>query len=139
MSEQHPSSPTNAEDRKAAAALSSLDAQHQSSDEDDHAHGSKPSKQAATIDQEALERAISRLEMSSKSKGLPERGGKDEGGRGKGKATVGDGGDVAEEEAKKKIRVDAGDVALLVRSFLGSIVSRLIIAEVLICGCCCCV
>jgi hypothetical protein len=77
--------------------------------------------------------------MSSKSKGLPERGGKDEGGRGKGKATVGDGGDVAEEEAKKKIRVDAGDVALLVRSFLGSIVSRLIIAEVLICGCCCCV
>ena len=95
--------PTNAEDRKAAAALSSLDAQHHS-DEDDE-HGSKPSKQAANIDQEALGRAISRIEVSSKGK---ERKGDE--GRGKGKAVDGD----AEEEAKKKVKVDAGDVALLV-------------------------
>lgn len=107
MSEPLPSLPSqappiNAEDRKAAAALSSLDAQHQS-DEDD-AHGSKPSKQAANIDQEALVRAISRLELSAKAN---ER--KDEG-RGKGKAIDGD----VEDEARKKVKVDPGDVMLLV-------------------------
>lgn len=94
--------PTNAEDRKAAAALSSLDAQHET-DEDDE-HGSKPSKQATNIDQEALGRAISRLEVSSKEK---ER--KDEG-RGKGKAVDED----IEEEARKKVKIDPGDVILLV-------------------------
>lgn len=94
--------PTNAEDRKAAAALSSLDAQHQS-DEDD-GHGSKPSKQAANIDQEALGRAISRLELTTKGKEQ-----KDEG-RGKGKAVDGD----LEEEARKRVKIDPGDVALLV-------------------------
>lgn len=95
--------PTNAEDRKAAAALSSLDAQHQS--DEDNEHGSKPSKQALNIDQEALGRAISRLELSSKGKEPKTEG------VGKGKAVDGD----VEEEAKKKIKIDQGDVLLLVR------------------------
>ena len=94
--------PTNAEDRKAAAALSSLDAQHQS--DEDNENGSKHSKQAINIDQEALGRAISRLELSSKGKEPKAEG------VGKGKAVEGD----VEEEAKKKVKIDQGDVALLV-------------------------
>lgn len=94
--------PTNAEDRKAAAALSSLDAQHQS--DEDNENGSKPSKQAINIDQEALGRAISRLELSSKEKQPRAEG------VGKGKAVDGD----IEEEAKKKVKIDQGDVLLLV-------------------------
>ena len=94
--------PTNAEDRKAAAALSSLDAQHQS--DEDNENDSKHSKQAVNIDQEALGRAISRLELSSKEKEPKAEG------TGKGKAVDGD----IEEEAKKKIKIDQGDVALLV-------------------------
>lgn len=94
--------PTNAEDRKAAAALSSLDAQHQS--DEDNENDSKRSKQAVNIDQEALGRAISRLELSSKEKEPKAEGAS------KVKAVDGD----VEEEAKKKIKIDPGDVALLV-------------------------
>ena len=87
--------PTNAEDRKAAAALSSLDAH----DEDE---GRPNGKGANNIDQEALGRAISRLEVSSGAKGA---GGKeDEKAKAKGR-----------EEAGKKIKVDQADVGLLVR------------------------
>ncbi|MCJ1427372.1 hypothetical protein MMC29_005275 [Sticta canariensis] len=86
--------PTNAEDRKAAAALSSLDAH----DEDE---GKPNGKGPNNIDQEALGRAISRLEVSSGAKGA---GGKeDEKAKAKGK-----------EEAGKKIKVDQADVGLLV-------------------------
>lgn len=89
--------PTNAEDRKAAAALSSLDAH----DEDE---GKPNGKGTNNIDQEALGRAISRLEMSSGVKGV---GGKeDEKAKAKGK-----------EEAGKKIKVDQADVGLLVSLF----------------------
>lgn len=89
--------PTNAEDRKAAAALSSLDAH----DEDE---GKPNGKGTNNIDQEALGRAISRLEMSSGVKGV---GGKeDEKAKAKGK-----------EEAGKRIKVDQADVGLLVSLF----------------------
>lgn len=89
-----PAVPTNAEDRKAAAALSSLDAH----DEDE---GKPNGKGANNIDQEALGRAISRLEMSSGAKGA---GGKeDDKAKAKGK-----------EEAGKKIKLDQADVGLLV-------------------------
>ena len=81
--------PTNKEDRKAAAALSSLDAR---GDEE-------AASKATHIDQEALGKAISRLEISS---------GKGKGGdEGKGKAKE-------VEEKKKAIKVDQADVALLV-------------------------
>ena len=83
--------PTNPEDRKAAAALSSLDAR---GDEDS-------ASKSVHIDQEALGKAISRLEVSS----------------GKGKA--GDEGKVKAkevEEKKKAVKVDQADVALLVSS-----------------------
>lgn len=93
--------PTNAEDRKAAAALSSLVAR----DEDD---GKLNGKAANHVDQEALGRAISRLEMSSAGgKGVA---GKEGDGKGKGKG---------KEEVAKKVKVDQVDVGLLVSLFLG--------------------
>ncbi len=84
--------PTNPEDRKAAAAMSSLDARG-----DD-----EPASKITHIDQEALGKAISRLEVSS----------------GKGKA--GDEGKVKAkevEEKKKAVKVDQADVMLLVSSW----------------------
>lgn len=92
--------PANADDRKAAAALSSLDAVH---DEDE----GKQSRQRANIDQEALGRAISRLEIES-----GEKSGK---GREMGKGEKGKEG--AEEVERKKVKVDQVDVALLVSFF----------------------
>ena len=89
--------PANADDRKAAAALSSLDAVH---DEDE----GKQSRQRANQDQEALGRAISRLEIESGEKSGKER---ETGKGGKGKEGVEDG-------ERKKIKVDQADVALLV-------------------------
>ncbi|KAI4160401.1 MAG: hypothetical protein LQ342_005725 [Letrouitia transgressa] len=59
--------PASAEDRKAAAALSSLDSRN-AEEEDSKAQTSK----AKNIDQEALRRAISRLEVSSGEKVLGE-------------------------------------------------------------------
>ena len=81
--------PTNPQDRKAAAALSSLDARG-----DD-----EPVSKSTNIDQEALGKAISRLEIIS----------------GKGKS--GDEGKVKAkevEEKKKAVKVDQTDVMLLV-------------------------
>ena len=101
--------PTNAEDRKAAAALSSLDTQHQS--DEDNEQGSKPNKQTINIDQEALGRAISRLELSSKAKEPKTEA------VGKGKAVDGD----IEEEGKKKVKIDQGDVILLVSRGSGTL------------------
>lgn len=102
---------TNAEDRKAAAALSSLDAR---GDDDEYDNGKAGGGKGVNnnIDQEALGRAISRLEISA-------GGG---GGKGGGKATEGrDGGNKSgnkgkgkELEALKKVKVDQNDVALLV-------------------------
>lgn len=90
LEDEHPPAPVGgAEDRKAAAALSSL-----SSLNDDAA------TPKADVDQKALGEAMSRLEV-----------GKGKEGEEKGKKAV--------EGEKKKVKVDAGDVALLVsRSYL---------------------
>lgn len=85
--EEHPTKLASAEDRKAAAALSSLD---RPGDDDD-----KPPK-GSEADQKALGEAMSKLEVTEKGTG-PD---------GKIKA--------ASETAKKKIKVDPVDVALLV-------------------------
>ena len=84
--------PTSAEDRKAAAAMSSLE--RRGGDDDEAA--AKPSK---LIDQEALGKAISRLELADKA-GTVAAGAKK----------------TKEEEVEKraKIKVDQADVALLV-------------------------
>ncbi|MCJ1245128.1 hypothetical protein MMC30_002329 [Trapelia coarctata] len=85
LEDEHPPAPTGgAEDRKAAAALSSL------SSLNDEASTPK-----GDVDQKALGDAISRLEV-----------GKGKRGEEKGKKAV--------EGEKKKVKVDAGDVALLV-------------------------
>lgn len=115
---------TNAEDRKAAAALSSLDARGDD-DEYDYNNGKVGGVGGGgggggkgvnnNIDQEALGRAISRLEITA--------GGGDGGAKGGGKATKGrDGGDDKskgkgkESDALlfKKVKVDQNDVVLLV-------------------------
>ena len=93
MDPEGPPAPTNAEDRKAAAAMSSLEAR---GGEDE----TKPNKQ---IDQEALGKAISRLELADKA----------------GKVDTGEKGKVDEEkeerEKRAKIKVDQADVGLLVQ------------------------
>ncbi|KAL9110610.1 MAG: hypothetical protein Q9187_008028 [Circinaria calcarea] len=82
--DDNPAVPASAEERKTAAALSSLDARND--DED------TPS-QKTNVDQEALGKAMSQLGVN---------GGEKE----KGKAK--------EAEVKKKVKVEAVDVALLV-------------------------
>ncbi len=84
--------PTNPEDRKAAAAMSSLDARGED----------EPASKSTHIDQEALGKAISRLEVGS-GKG----NGEDEG-KVKAKEV---------EEKKKAVKVDQADVVLLVSSW----------------------
>lgn len=101
---------TNAEDRKAAAALSSLDAR---GDDDEYDNGKAGGGKGVNnnIDQEALGRAISRLEISAGGEG--KGGGKAlEGTDGGGKP--GNKGKGKEVEALKKVKVDHNDVALLV-------------------------
>ena len=92
MDPEGPPAPANAEDRKAAAAMSSLEAR---GGEDE----SKPSKQ---IDQEALGKAISRLELADKV----------------GKVAAGDKGksekEKEERDKRAKVKVDQADVSLLV-------------------------
>ena len=85
IEDETPAVPASAEDRKAAAALSSLDARNEDDD---------TSTQKTHVDQEALGKAMSQLgvrdgEKKEKSKG-------------------------AEAEVKKKIRVDPVDVSLIV-------------------------
>lgn len=85
--------PTSAEDRKAAAAMSSLE--RRGGDDEDAA--AKPNKE---IDQEALGKAISRLELADKASTVAavERKTKEK----------------EEVEKRAKIKVDQTDVALLV-------------------------
>jgi len=91
LEDENPPAPTGAaEDRKAAAALSSL------SSLNDEASAPK-----GDVDQKALGDAISRLEV-----------GKGKEGEEKGKKAV--------EGEKKKVKVDAGDVALVVSSEVSS-------------------
>jgi len=89
--------PKNAEDRKAAAALNSLNANEISQDETAGAS----SKQPSAADQEALGKAMSRLEIASGT-----RGRKDAEKKSDKKA--------AEAEVKKKIKIASEDVNLLV-------------------------
>ena len=87
--------PANKEDRKAAAAMNSLDAR---GDND----SSAPKKE---VDLKALNDAMKNLGASNESK----------------KPAAGAAKKEKEEETKKLVKVDAGDVALLVRlSLLGS-------------------
>ena len=85
--EETPSLPADAEGRKAAAALSSLDAHN---DPDDSA-------QKTHADTEALGKAMSQLAMTGGEKAAA----KDQ---------------KKEAEVKKKVKVEAGDITLLVRS-----------------------
>jgi hypothetical protein len=91
-----PAPPTGTDARKAAAALSSLDAR---GDEDETAQSST----VKNIDQEALVNAISRLELTS-GKATP--GGEEQRKREAGRRK--------ERERRAKIKVDAADVGLLV-------------------------
>lgn len=88
--------PANAEDRKAAAALNSLNANGMSQE-----NGETANKQPSAADQEALGKAMSRLEIASgvsKKKEDPKKA------------------DAKKEvEVKKKVKVAAEDVAFLVR------------------------
>lgn len=87
--------PNNAEDRKAAAALNSLNANAMSQE-----NGESASKQPSAADQEALGKAMSRLEVASGQKKSdsakkPEQ--------------------KKEAEVKKKIKISSEDVTFLVR------------------------
>ena len=97
-----PPPPTGADARKAAAALSSLDAR---GDEDETAQSST----VKNIDQEALVNAISRLELSS---GKVTPGGEEQKKREAERRK--------ERERRAKIKVDAVDVGLLVSGVIGS-------------------
>ena len=89
--------PKNAEDRKAAAALNSLNANEISQDET----AGTSSKQPSSADQEALGKAMSRLEIAS--------------GAGAKKDTEKKSDKKAEETAaKKKVKIATEDVSLLV-------------------------
>jgi hypothetical protein len=90
--------PKNAEDRKAAAALNSLNANAMSQE-----NGESAAKQPSAADQEALGKAMSRLEIAS---GL----GKKMGGAAKKAETKKD------AEPKKKIKIASEDVNFLVSS-----------------------
>ncbi|MCJ1359920.1 MAG: hypothetical protein MMC33_009923 [Icmadophila ericetorum] len=87
LEDETPALPVNAEDRKAAAALSAL---KDAGNEDD--------AQKTDVDQEALGKAMGQLGVRDEEKKNKDK----EGGKGK------------EGEMKKKVKVDTGDVALLV-------------------------
>ncbi len=93
--------PASAEDRKAAAALSSLDNQN-----DDSA---AQTTNAKNIDQEALAKAISRLELSSGAKVEPS-------GQSENMKLFQERRRQRREEKERlaKVKVDPGDVGLLV-------------------------
>ena len=88
--------PKNAEDRKAAAALNSLNANAMSQE-----NGEGAAKQPSAADQEALGKAMSRLEIAS--------------GQGKKADTAGKMTEPKKEaEVKKKIKIASEDVNFLV-------------------------
>jgi hypothetical protein len=92
--------PKNAEDRKAAAALNSLNANEISQDET----AGTSSKQPSAADQEALGKAMSRLEIASGTggkKGAEKKSDKK----------------AAEAEVKKKVKIASEDVNLLVSAY----------------------
>ena len=102
--------PKNAEDRKAAAALNSLNANEISQDDTEAGAAKKPS----TLDQAALGEAMNRLEIASGSGAKKDTKKEDK---------------KAELEVKKKIRIASEDVNLLVSLklfsvFVGDIVDR---------------
>ena len=90
--------PKNAEDRKAAAALNSLNANEISQGES----GDSAAKQPSKADQEALGKAMSRLEIASGASAAKK---KDHGKKAEEKKDV---------EIKKKIKIAAEDVTFLV-------------------------
>lgn len=91
--------PANAEDRKAAAALNALNATQMSQE-----NGETATKQPSAADQEALGKAMSRLEIAS--------------GISKKKADTKKAETKKEVEIKKKVKIVAEDVTFLVRSSL---------------------
>ena len=105
-----PIAPKSAEDRKTAAALSSLD--KRGDEDDDGASGAK-----SQLDQEALGKAMSRLEV----------GGSKKSGESAGKGKEAKEGEVVR---RKAVKVDQADVVLLV-SFLADAVRVL---GVWVCG-----
>lgn len=101
--------PTNAEDRKAAAALDSLNANDMSQENGEESG----SKQPTAADQEALGKAMARLEGVVGGKGGAKNAKVEGKGSGDVKGVVGKKKE-KEEETKKKVKVDAGDVQFLV-------------------------
>lgn len=101
--------PTNAEDRKAAAALDSLNANDMSQENGEDSG----SKQPTAADQEALGKAMARLEGVVGGKGGAKNAKVEGKGNGDVKGVVGKKKE-KEEETKKKVKVDAGDVQFLV-------------------------
>ncbi len=87
--------PANAEDRMAAAALNSLNA-------DGLAGDTAPSKGPSSAEQEALSKAMSRLEVAA---------GQDIGKKKTAESRK------KEAEAKKAVKINAADVTLLVRGY----------------------
>ena len=87
--------PKNAEDRKAAAALNSLNANEMSTE-----NGETGPKEPSTADQEALGKAMSRLEIASGVNKKKENTTKTEAKR--------------DVEVKKKVKIAAEDVNFLV-------------------------
>ena len=92
--------PANAEDRKAAAALNALNANEMSQENGE----TTTNKQPSAADQEALGKAMSRLEIAS---GVSKK--KEDTKKAEIKKEV---------EAKKKVKVAAEDVTFLVRLVL---------------------
>lgn len=99
--------PTNAEDRKAAAALSSLN----DNEIGDTSNNNSTNKLSSADAQEALGKAMSRLEIAAGGGG----GGKPGAANNK---VAGEKAGAAQVEKKKAVKVAAEDVTLLVRVFL---------------------
>lgn len=106
---EEPQAPTNAEDRKAAAALDSLNANAMSQENGE----SSGTKQPTAADQEALGQAMARLEGIAGGKS----GAKKSEGKADAKEVVNN--KKKEEEVKKKVKVDAADVQFLVSWLFG--------------------
>ena len=110
VEDPQPSQPASAEDRKTLAALSSL------STTDSQSEDVAFSGQRSLADQKALGEAMNRLEIAGGGTGAKkakEAGAGSDGAIGKGQKE-------GEEERKKRIKVDAADVSLLVGDFLSS-------------------
>lgn len=91
----HQPLPANAEDRKAAAALNSLNTEGLAGD-------TAPSKGPSSAEQEALSKAMSRLEVAA--------------GQDTGKKKTRES-QKKEAEVKKVVKINAADVTLLVRAY----------------------